>query len=141
VLERAYDRKGLPGDDIAQFITAITIPAETLISDLFVHRSIDCTDSLDSAIFGTLGGPVPHDEATREPTRIPIDCTPVIADELAADSRAKVLEVASVPNYVPMIERAFAALSQDPAEYRLIRVAMAYPPVPASLVVRWRMPR
>ncbi|MFN9124912.1 MAG: hypothetical protein ACK5WD_03690 [bacterium] len=142
VLERSYARRSDGRDDgFSQFITAITIPSEHLVSDLFVHRSIDCTDSLDAAIFGTLGGPVPHDAATREPTRIPIDCTPTISDDLAADERTKILEVATVPNYVPMIERAFAALGQDPCNYRLIRVAMAYPPVPASLVVRWRTPR
>lgn len=142
VLDRSYARKSSEvGDDFSQFITAITIPSESFVSDLFVHRSIECSDMLDAAIFGTLGGPVPHDAATREPTRIPIDCTPAACDELPASDRARILEVASVPNYVPMIERAFAALGQDLSEYRLIRVAMPYPPVPASLVVRWRMPR
>lgn len=141
VLERSYSNAPDGRDDnFSQFITAVTIPSESFVSDLFVHRSIDCTDSLDAAIFGALGGPVPHDEATREPTRIPIDCNPTVLDSLPLAERARLLEVTSVPNYVPMIERAFAALGQDPAEYRLIRVSMAFPPVPSSLVVRWRQP-
>ena len=141
VLERSYRRKSdRRDDDFAQFITAITIPSEYLVSDLFVHRSIDCQDSLDASMFGSLAGPTAHDAAAREPTRIPIDCTPVIHDELGGADRAKLLEVASAPNYVPMIERAFSALGEDPADYRLIRVAMAYPPMPASLIVRWRLP-
>jgi len=141
VLERSYRRKSdRRDDDFAQFITAITIPSEYLVSDLFVHRSIDCQDSLDASMFGSLAGPAAHDAAVREPTRIPIDCTPVIHDELGGADRAKLLEVASAPNYVPMIERAFSALGEDPADYRLIRVAMAYPPMPASLIVRWRLP-
>ena len=145
VLERSYRRKierkdDGRDDDFAQFITAITIPSEYLVSDLFVHRSIDCQDALDASMFGSLAGPTAHDAAAREPMRIPIDCTPVIHDELGGADRAKLLEVASAPNYVPMIERAFSALGEDPADYRLIRVAMAYPPMPASLIVRWRLP-
>lgn len=140
VVERSYSMKASPDDDTTQFVTAVTIPSESLVSDIFVHRSIGGTDSVDAAIFGTLGGPVPHDAATREPTRIPIDCTPTICDELGGADRAKILEVASVPNYLPMLERAFAALGENPTDYRLIRVAMAFPPVPSSLVVRWRMP-
>jgi hypothetical protein len=141
VLERSYRRKSdRRDDDFAQFITAITIPSEYLVSDLFVHRSIDCQDSLDASMFGSLAGPAAHDAAAREPTRIPIDCTPAVYDELGGLERAKLLEVASAPNYVPMIERAFSALGEDPSDYRLIRVAMAYPPMPASLVVRWRLP-
>ena len=141
VLERSYRRENDGcDDDFAQFITAITIPSEYLVSDLFVHRSIDCQDSLDASMFGSLAGPAAHDAAAREPTRIPIDCTPVIHDELGGPDRAKLLEVASAPNYVPMIERAFSALGEDPSDYRLIRVAMAYPPMPASLIVRWRLP-
>lgn len=156
VLERAYDRKGLPGDDIAQFITAITIPAETLISDLFVHRSIEGSESVDAAIFGALSGPVPHDAAAREPTRIPIDCTPTIHEDMRGAAFAKIMnmqpmnmqpmnmqpsEIASVPNYRAMIAQAFAALGENPDDYRLIRVAMTHPPVPAALVVRWKIPQ
>jgi hypothetical protein len=46
----------------------------------------------------------------------------------------------TAPNYAAIIERAFQALRQDPRDYRLIRVAMTHPPMPAALVVRWPLP-
>jgi hypothetical protein len=91
-------------------------------------------------MFGALTGPIPHDPEAREPARIPIDCTPVVVDELALETLAKTLEFAAVPNYGLLVARAFAALGEDPRDYRLIRVAMAHPPMPASLVVRWPLP-
>jgi len=140
LMERAYARRGTTSDDFAQFISAVTVPSESFVSDIFVHRSIEGPDSVDAAMFGTLSGPVPHDAAAREPARIPIDCTPLIEDELAGPGGAKAIEVSNVPNYVPMVERAFAALGERIADYRLIRVAMPHPPAPSSLVVRWQLP-
>ena len=140
IAERAYTRKGSPDDPFAQFITSVSIPAESFLADIFVHRSIEGADAAEAAMFGALTGPIPHDPEAREPARIPIDCTPVILDELARETLAKTLEAAAVPNYGALIERSFAALGEDPRDYRLIRVAMAHPPMPASLVVRWPLP-
>ena len=140
LIERAYVRRGTTSDDFAQFISAVTVPSESFVSDIFVHRSIEGPDSVDAAMFGTLSGPVSHDADAREPARIPIDCTPAIIDDLHGASGAKLIEVASVPNYLPMVERAFAALGESLDDYRLIRVAMTHPPMPASLVVRWKLP-
>lgn len=140
VLERSYSCRGSAEDRHAQFITSVTIPAESFVSDILVHRSIPGPESVEAAMFGALGGPIPHDAAAREALRIPIDCTPLIIDELAERASAKTLEVANVPNYVPMVERAFAALGARLGDYRLIRVAMAHPPMPASLVVGWSLP-
>lgn len=140
VAERAYRRKGSPDDPFAQFITSVSIPSESFLADLFVHRSIEGADAAEAAMFGALTGPIPHDPEAREPARIPIDCTPVVVDELALETLAKTLEFAAVPNYGLLVARAFAALGEDPRDYRLIRVAMAHPPMPASLVVRWPLP-
>jgi len=141
VADRAYALKASGGDHYAQFITAVTIPSESFVADLFAHRSIPGPEAVEAAMFGALTGPIPHDPAAREPVRIPIDCTPLVSEDLGPDALAKTLEVAGVPNYASIIERAFAALGHDPLDYRLIRVAMPHPPMPASLVVRWPLPR
>lgn len=140
VSERAYARTGSPDDPWAQFISSVSIPSESFLADLFVHRSIEGAEAVEAAIFGALTGPVPHDPLAREPVRIPIDCTPTVLDELDAETLSKALEAASVPNYPTLIERAFAALGEGPRDYRLIRVAMAHPPMPSALVVRWPLP-
>ena len=138
--ERAYTRKGSPDDPFAQFITSVSIPSESFLADLFVHRSIEGAEAAEAAMFGALSGPIPHEPEAREPVRIPIDCSPVVLEELSVDTFAKTLGLATVPNYAAIIERAFQALRQDPRDYRLIRVAMTHPPMPAALVVRWPLP-
>jgi hypothetical protein len=138
--ERAYSRTGSADDPLAQFITAVSIPSESFLSDILAHRSIRGSEAAEAAMFGALTGPIPLDPDAREPARIPIDCTPVVIEELEPDTLASTVEVASVPNYAAILERAFTALGEDPRDYRLIRVAMAHPPMPASLVVRWPLP-
>jgi len=140
VAERVYARTGSRDDPFAQFITSVSIPAEALVSDLFVHRSIEGPEHAEAAIFAALTGPLPHDPAAREAARIPIDCTPVVHDDLADDDFARLVEVASVPNYAAMLRRSFEALGEDPRDYKLIRVAMAHPPMPSALFVRWPLP-
>jgi hypothetical protein len=63
-----------------------------------------------------------------------------VLEELSVDTFAKTLGLVTAPNYAAIIERAFQALRQDPRDYRLIRVAMAHPPMPSALVVRWPLP-
>jgi hypothetical protein len=140
VSERAYSRAGSAEDPFAQFITSISIPSESFLADMFVHRSIQEADAAEAAMFGALTGPIPHDPEAREPARIPIECTPAVVDGLSRESLARMLDVAAVPHYAALVERSFAALGEDPRDYRLIRVAMAHPPMPASLVVRWPLP-
>jgi len=48
--------------------------------------------------------------------------------------------LSTLSNYETIMASAFAALGADPADYRLIRVAMAYPPAPSALLVRWDLP-
>jgi hypothetical protein len=136
----AYRARRTPGDSLAEFITAVSIPSESFLHDIFVHRSVEGTDTVEASMFGTLGAQLPRDDETREVVRIPIDCTPTVHEALPSEAFAELIEAASVPNYAPMMQRAFAALGQDPAEYRLIRVAMQHPPAPSALVVRWQLP-
>lgn len=140
LVERAYARRASPDDKAAQFISSVSIPSESFVSDLFVHRSIEGPEHAESAIFAALTGPVPYDPAAREAARIPIDCTPIVHDELPGDDFARLVELANVPNYATMLRRSFEALGEDPRDYRLIRVAMTHPPMPSALVVRWPLP-
>lgn len=124
-----------PGDDFVELLTAVNLPSEHLVSDVFVHRSIPFDGSLTTALHSTVSAPVPEDPSKRDTTRLPIDCGAVVLDDVAG-----ALDVPVVPQYRAMIERILASEGRSADEFRLIRVAMEYPPVPASLVVRWELP-
>lgn len=124
-----------PGDTTCNLVTSISIPSEAFASDVFVHRSIPALDTLRTSIHATLSQPLSEDEQQRRATMLPIDTTPSIVEDLS-----KGFGLAGVPRYEEMILRAFESLPADPAEFRLIRVAMPYPPAPSALLVTWDLP-
>ena len=125
----------LPTDTSTEVITAVSIPAESLVSDLFVHKSIDGLDTLQTSIHSTLSQPVTTIAEQRANTMLPIDCAPLLIEDLAQG-----YGLSTLSNYETMMASAFAALGAKLADYRLIRVAMVHPPAPSALLVRWDLP-
>ena len=122
-------------DRTCSLVTAVSIPAEAFASDLFVHRSIGLTDTLRTSIHATLSQPLSDDEQQQRATMLPVDTSPIFVDDLS-----KGFGLAGVPRYEEMILRAFESLPADASEFRLIRVAMQYPPAPSALLVSWDLP-
>ncbi len=120
----------------ASFLTSINIPAERLVSDLFVHRSLTDLASLRTSIHSTLAQPLSTDESTHGANALPID----LKREVHRDaSVSPTLEF--VPRHGGIIACAFDALGQDLSEFALIRVVLQYPPAPAALWVAWNLPK
>ena len=128
--------KATPGDTTCNLVTSISIPSEAFASDVFVHRSIPVEETLRTSIHATLSQPLSEDEQQRRATMLPVDTSPIFVDDLS-----KGFGLAGVPRYEEMILRAFASLPADASEFRLIRVAMQYPPAPAALLVGWDLPK
>ncbi len=124
-----------PGDTTAGFSTAVSIPSESLVSDLFVHKSIPVLESLRASMHATLSTPLPSDRARQAACRLPIDCTPLLMEDLSVG-----FPLEQFGQYEAMVLRAFEVLKANPADYRLARVAMAFPPVPSALLVEWDLP-
>lgn len=120
------------GDTRCSLVTSVSIPSEGFASDLFVHRSVQGLASLRTSIHSALSQPLTEDDRQRRATQLPIDTAPAVMDDLSRG-----FGIAGVERYEEMIRCAFESLRQDPSEYRLIRVAMAHPPVPSSLLVEW----
>jgi len=132
VTRNAITLRASPDDTKCNLITTVSIPSEAFASDLLVHRDIEGLDSLRTSIHATISQPLSDDEQQQRATMLPIDTTPITVEDLALG-----FGLSGVPRYEEMIRRAFESLHQDPANYRLIRVAMPYPPAPAALLVGW----
>jgi len=135
VAERAFNLVRRPPDLINELVTAVSIPCESLICDLFVHRSIRGLESIRASMHGTLSGPLPREEDLREVVRLPIQCDPLVIDDVDT-----ALEIPRVARYGEMIRDACGALRHEAGEFRLFRVMLEYPPVPSALLVRWDLP-
>ncbi|MBM4105922.1 MAG: hypothetical protein FJ257_06455 [Phycisphaerae bacterium] len=128
-------RRGTPENDFTEFVTAISVPAESLVSDLFVHESVGGLETLETSMHSILAQPLAADVAGRDASQLPLDAEAEVIEDLAAG-----FGLPAVPRYEEMIGRAMGVLGQDLRDHRLVRVAMPFPPVPAALLVRWRIP-
>ena len=136
VTRGAMQLRSTPDDAEISLVTRVSIPTEALLSDLFVHRSMAGLETLRTSIHSTLSQPLSDDPRQRELSLLPIQVTPIVVEDLAAGFGTR-----GVPGYEEMVGRAFDALGADRAEFRLIRVAMEFPPAPSALLVSWDVPQ
>ena len=124
-------------DKYTHFGTAVRIPAEGLHFDMFVHRGL----------FGGAGA-----EERGPELRMFSDLASVAAsgesDTLPAPERILALgrgvtlaQTPEIPAYTDLAQGVFDMVGVDAGEYDLFRVRMAYPPMPVSVMMRYRLPR
>lgn len=133
IARAVMQRRGTPENDFTEFVTAISVPAESLVSDLFVHESVGGLETLETSVHSILAQPLAADVAGRDASQLPLDAEAEVIEDLAEG-----FGLPAVPRYEEMIGRAMGVLGQDLRDHRLVRVAMPFPPVPAALLVRWR---
>ena len=122
-------------DTECELVTIVSIPAEGLVSDLFIHKSFGGLDSLEASLHSTLARPLSGDRAERESSRLPIDVEPMLVEDLAAG-----FGLPEAPRYEEMVGRSFERLGHDLRDHRLVRVTLPFPPAPSALLVRWDLP-
>ncbi len=131
----AMNTRRKPDDLDCELVTSISIPAENFASDIFVHDSFGGLETLDTSLHSTLSHPFAAAPSIRAASRLPVDVSPQIVDDLTHGFGLRF-----APRYEEIVARMFARLGQDPRDYRLIRVAMEFPPAPAAVLVRWELP-
>ncbi|MEY5060432.1 MAG: hypothetical protein RIS45_353 [Planctomycetota bacterium] len=125
----------VPGDASNDFVSNVSIPSESLVLDFYCHRSLIGTESMATSVHSTLGQPLTGDDAQREQTALPIDLAP-----LAFEHLTEAPAIPTMPRYQQMVDFAFRATGQDIREFRLMRVAIEFPPAPAAVLVKWTLP-
>jgi hypothetical protein len=123
------------GDDNAnEFVTAISLPSEFFFADLLVHRSVRHLESLHASVHGTLNRPLPSDPQLREIVRLPIDCSTSWRKPTTS------ISIDRSPRYAALIDACVNHMGASLEEFTLARVALEFPPMPSSLLMRWDLP-
>lgn len=112
-------------------LTDINVPVESLLFDLIVHR--DVVDELQPEVKLFQGAATP--ELKLHATQLP--CPETIQDIGGGPPR---MATPLMPRYVQLIGSVFERAGWDPMEFRAVRFEMKYPPVHASLLVRYSLP-
>lgn len=120
-----------PEDRVAHFGAGVRTPTQALVMDHFTHRDIFAGVKRDLCIFSDVNSPVAFSDADRLHVRAELQ------DLGHGLDRAQCREV---PGYMALLRDVFARLGHDPADFLVHRVHVAYPPMPASVMVRHDLP-
>ena len=123
-----------PGDFNTDFSTAISVPSESVVTDLFVPLACKDARAATAQVVGTLAGPLSNDPGLRTAAKLPITAR---IESLLMDDAS--LAIQSFPRYPELVRTMFDAAKLNPAEFLCLRVRLEYPPCPAVILVGWEM--
>ena len=124
-----------PSNTIGEHTAICDTPAELLVFDLFVHKSFTYAIPPEASLYSELGASIPYPGRGRERNRLPLN-------EPLQDLGTGPLPLATpeVPRYSQMIQTLFDRMKWDPTEFHGFRMKIAYPAVPASVILRYNLP-
>ena len=109
----------------------MSIPAESLLFDLIVHRDLVEAMRPEVELYGKLWG---ADADSLPASRLP--CSDQVIDLGVGAQLATPL----VPRYAEMVRKVMDNMGWNPGEFRCLRLIMLYPPMPSTVVMRYPLP-
>jgi hypothetical protein len=129
---RGFPSYAKPGNEHAGAASPITLPVETLILDVLLHKDIVIPRPPEVLVYGFPHGGMDNPAAQRESNRLPC---PERVTELAG--RPPAVATAIAPQYARIVEAAYARLGWNPSDFRGYRVEHRFPPMSSRVVMRW----
>lgn len=116
----------------AEFSSSVTLPIESLVFDIFVHRDLELAAPPAMDVFGRPAGGPADPTTHRDPYRIPIHerCVELVG-------QPPVLVTPLMPRHPDLVAMVTARLGFPLSEFRGFRATLKYPPMPATVVIRW----
>ena len=124
-----------PDDRYGDLLVHVNTPAELLIHDLIVHKSLDYARMTESLVYSQLPGEPCYPADGRELGMLPIQ-----GDHVDLGEELTNLTTPEVPRYRSMVELAVSRLGHAPADFYGVRLRLRYPAVPSVCVFRFELP-
>ena len=132
-----YIFRGLPltrGADNTHGSTAatITLPVESAVFDLLVHRDLPMPKGLEVSLHG-----FPHGGPEDPSAQTARNLLPLNEPLIALTGSPPAIATPLVPRLARMFEHVCGRMSWDATAFRGVRVVMRHPPMSSKLVMRW----
>ncbi len=115
---------------VGEFVSSVSIPAEALLFDFFVHRDLAEAMSPTTAMIGTIGGSVEGAGLLRLP----------LPETIRDMGLGAVVDTPLVDRYGEGVQAVFERLGRDPREFRCLRLLVDYPPMSSRTIIRYDLP-
>lgn len=115
---------------VGELVSSVSLPAESLLFDVFVHESMSEIQALSAEMHGTLGGAMDGVGSMRLP----------MPDRFKDLGQNPMIDTPLVDRYVDKIDAVFAKLGRPRSEFRCFRLQVEHPPMSSRVVVRYELP-
>ena len=128
-VHRAFVPRYAKSDDrSASLYSAVSMPVEAVLFDLFVHRDLPEAMNATAAVYGQFWGEMGVvDDAARLP----------IHERVVDLGRGASVATPLVNDYTDIIALTFERAGWTPQEFHCLRLVVEYPPVPSTVVMRF----
>jgi hypothetical protein len=135
-IERGMPGRRSPGDEFGEIASSVSVPVETMMVDILVHRDVHVPKP-EVVFHGRPEGGPDIPEIRRPEHIIPLggECIPLAG-------RAAVVATPLVPRYAELVQMVFDHLSADKpvGDFRGWRLIVHYPPMSSTVAIRWPLP-
>lgn len=130
-----YAPPGAAAPEYGEMVAFVTMPTELVQMDVLVHRSMLAEFTPELAVYGRPFGTFDSDPSVRENYRLPI--TETIE---RIDPARQSLDSEALPDRTDLVDLVVRRAGWALGEFMAFRATVAYPPMPSSVLLRYRLP-
>lgn len=117
-------------NSVGELVSSVSIPAETLLFDVFIHREMTEAMFPTTEMIGSISGSVEGAGLLRLP----------LPETIRDLGLGAVIDTPLVDRYANGIGAVFERLDRDPREFRCLRLLVDYPPMSSRAIIRYDLP-
>jgi len=114
---------------------AISLPVESLLFDLIVHKDVPLAGRPEALIYG-----FPHGGAETPASQTPSNLLNLRQELVELPSRPVTVATALVPNYSRIGARVYERMGWNADDFLGLRLQVPYAPMSTRAVIRWALP-
>lgn len=119
-----------PSNTIGELISSVSLPAEAMQFDLFIHESLTEAMNPSTQMLGSLGGAIDSVGSMKLPMH----------ERFKDMGVGAMLETPLIERYGEAAAAVFSKLGRRGAEFRCLRLVVEHPPMSSRVVVRYDLP-
>ena len=132
---RGLPNRASPENRTGATAVAITLPVESLLFDLILHKDVVFPSAPEVCLYGFPHGGPDNLATVSDRNRLPNSDNLV---ELAGSPPAVATPIA--PRLNRLVDRVYERMSWNPLDFRGLRLQMQFPPMSGFVVIRWPLP-
>lgn len=117
-------------NSVGEFVSSVSIPAEALLFDVFIHRDLAEAMRPSTEMIGSIGGSVEGVGVLRLP----------LPETIRDMGLGAAVDTPLVERYAEGVSAVFERLGREARDFRCLRLLVDFPPMSSRAIIRYELP-